>query len=577
MQKLVALGLFMALNSCGQSSGPSVPDAIASADALPGASSTPYQSGEPSSVPSSPAPHADTSGDLMPNTSTLPVAPADIPPVETSTKAPDRTLTLSLNDNRGVWEGFGTSLGWWANGVGLSNFESLYADLLFTNKDVKFIDNKVLPGLGLSVVRYNVGGSGRAGDMSTLTEAENKAPSNDNAHDGVEPYRDIDGFWKDIGSTDPTSNSFDWTRDANQKSILTLAKRRGVNTFELYSNAPMWWMTAEHSAFGGGLLDEHKSNAMLYLALVAKQVRNVWGIPVSSIEPFNEPASNNWKFPVFQQGCNFALNAQIEELAYLKIHLTQQSVGDVKIASADESSPSAQTANNEYMKTQSAKHEGITILGTDLSDKVNVHTADAGVPFRDNGERDKLRASIGAKKLWVSDYNDSDPSGLALAETIFQDLSHLKPSAWIYFQAVEPYGAKGLVTGNFHMMPSDPAVRGKPTGVSVKYYVMAQFSRFLRAGQTLLGTGEEQSISAYDAASKKLTIVALNADSKERTMAIDLSQLQSFNQTVTMTVTRVDGSKLFKSKHVKILNNKVQTTIEPGSVISLELSEVVFP
>ena len=64
-----------------------------------------------------------------------------------------RSINLSLNNtshtNDGVFEGWGTSLCWWANRVGFS--EKLTKDsarLFFSKED----------GLGLNIMRYNIGG-----------------------------------------------------------------------------------------------------------------------------------------------------------------------------------------------------------------------------------------------------------------------------------------------------------------------------------------------------------------------------------------------------------------------------------
>ena len=56
----------------------------------------------------------------------------------------------------GRWEGWGTSLAWWGHSFG--DREDL-ADVFFTLKDeVTVGGNKILPGLGMNIARYNAGG-----------------------------------------------------------------------------------------------------------------------------------------------------------------------------------------------------------------------------------------------------------------------------------------------------------------------------------------------------------------------------------------------------------------------------------
>lgn len=63
-------------------------------------------------------------------------------------------------------------------------------------------------------------------------------------------------------------------------------------------------------------------------------------------------------------------------------------------------------------------------------------------------------------------------------------------------------GGWGLVDGD-----NDAKTLG---AVSQKYYVLAQFTRHVRAGYRILDGGSDNVVAAYDAADKKLVIVAVN-------------------------------------------------------------------
>ena len=95
------------------------------------------------------------------------------------------TLVVNSHERRGVWEGWGCSLAWWGNGIGGSAYESLYEDLFFTRKSVPFL-GQALPGLGLNIVRYNVGGGGRNDHFNGAVE---------NIPPAFSWYKDIDGYW----------------------------------------------------------------------------------------------------------------------------------------------------------------------------------------------------------------------------------------------------------------------------------------------------------------------------------------------------------------------------------------------
>jgi galactan endo-1,6-beta-galactosidase len=88
----------------------------------------------------------------------------------------------------------------------------------------------------------------------------------------------IQNFWLNWASSDPTSSSWDWTRDANQRNMMQLAKAHGVNIFQLFSNSPPWWMcgnsTTTGSATGGDNLQSWNYDSFaVYMATVAQYAK----------------------------------------------------------------------------------------------------------------------------------------------------------------------------------------------------------------------------------------------------------------------------------------------------------------
>ena len=142
--------------------------------------------------------------------------------------AADTTTTVNPATNWGTWEGWGTSLAWWAAAFG--DRDDL-ADLFFSTKSVNF-GGKTVPGLGFNIARYNAGASSK---NSVNGESMVVSPK-------MILSRQVEGFWTDWSSADPASSSWNWNVDAKQRSMLTKARDRGANVFELFSNSPMWWM-----------------------------------------------------------------------------------------------------------------------------------------------------------------------------------------------------------------------------------------------------------------------------------------------------------------------------------------------
>ena len=85
------------------------------------------------------------------------------------------TIRLDPAAARGPFDGWGTSLAWWAQGAGGSAYQDLYADLFFTRNQVRVLDRE-LPGLGMNIVRYNVGGGGQKDLPATPEQVPVKVP-----------------------------------------------------------------------------------------------------------------------------------------------------------------------------------------------------------------------------------------------------------------------------------------------------------------------------------------------------------------------------------------------------------------
>jgi hypothetical protein len=99
--------------------------------------------------------------------------------------APGRKYHHKVNDNRHNFQGWGTSICWWGNIIGKypEKTRDTILGLVFDTSS----------GLGLNIIRYNIGG----GD----------APSHN--HMGV--GKEMEGFLSEESAT------YDWTKDAGQR------------------------------------------------------------------------------------------------------------------------------------------------------------------------------------------------------------------------------------------------------------------------------------------------------------------------------------------------------------------------
>ena len=146
----------------------------------------------------------------------------------------------------GVWEGWGTSLCWWAQAFGERDD---LADVFFTLGDkVEVKEGFSVPGLGLTIGRYNAGASS---DAPAGGEHMEKSPN-------VSPTRLLQAFWTTWEGSSPGESGqpplegvWDWSMDASQRSMMQKAAARGADKMQLFSNSPVWWQTASHNPSGG--------------------------------------------------------------------------------------------------------------------------------------------------------------------------------------------------------------------------------------------------------------------------------------------------------------------------------------
>ena len=390
----------------------------------------------------------------------------------------DYTAIVNGQTTWGQWQGWGASLAWWANVFG--NRPDL-ADLLYTSKYTT-LNGQSLPGLQLNIARYNLGASSTAPANGQYMVASPNIPA----------FRQIQAYWTDSNSTDPASASWNWNADANQRQMLQLAKARGVNTFELFSNSPVWWMLYNHNPSGAanGSSDNLQSgnyqSDAIYLATVAKYAADHWGINFNTVEPFNEPSANWWNSNGTQEGSHFNTSTQVAVINYVRSELDARGLQHTAIAASDENTYDGATATWNALPAVTKASVG----------QVNVHGYQYG-----GGRRDLLYQATQGKTLVNSEYGESDASGMSLASNLNLDFHWLHQTAWSYWQPLDS-GGWGLIQSN----PGDNWIGN----ANPKYFVLAQYSRHIHPGMTILDTNDGNTVSAYDATAHKLVLVATN-------------------------------------------------------------------
>ena len=217
------------------------------------------------------------------------------PPLPLLASAADSPTLVDLNPAHTlhVFDGWGTSLSWWANGVGgWVNYTDAGVDgrhKLDELLDLFFGMN----GLRLNLVRYNIGGGAGPGDKKFLRGGA------------------------DVGLYLPTEEgAYDWSADATQRLVLAgvLARWKAAATAPTFvqatSYSPPWWMTKSQSVTGSkgckqppngtrpltpaeldeactNLRDDQYQAFATFLATVVAHFYTEWGVVFDSLTPLN--------------------------------------------------------------------------------------------------------------------------------------------------------------------------------------------------------------------------------------------------------------------------------------------------
>jgi len=171
------------------------------------------------------------------------------------------------------------------------------------------------------------------------------------------------------------------------------------------------------------------------------------------------------------------------------------------------------------------------------------------------------------KPLWVSEYGDGDYSGLRLARRIRDDIAGLHAREWTYWQFAD-YSGWGLISNSIG--GDDEQYR-----ITKKFYIFAQFSRFIRPGCEIVDVNNGDSLAAFDAGRKQIAIVTVNDRPDACTEIFKISGVKTTTGTATVYRTSADED-LAPQPPISMLDNKLTVTLPARSVTTLVISNLTI-
>lgn len=436
-----------------------------------------------------------------------------------------KTLSVSISKlNPDTFEGWGTSLCWWAHRVGFSRKLTEKAAGLFFGDE----------GLRLNIMRYNIGG----GDDPT----HNHIKRTDS---------EIPGWVK----LEKGKEIFTPDSDKNQLNVLEKAyAAAGDDAYvEAFSNSPPYFMTVSGCSSGGknplsnNLKQSEITSFSRYLAKVCEYIQEEKEIKIKSLASMNEPYTNYWwAYSEKQEGCHVSPGKMQSEVIVATYNaLRERNLSDIIVTASDETNTKRQLFSLKRLSDEAMECVG----------RVSTHTYERATPGV------ARYCSKKGKRLWMSETDWSNVSGessgemgaaLWLSEKIIEDMNTLSPTAWVIWQIIASYISRVPDSKGRLDLPEVPDLTKGYWGtafvdidkeeiyLSQKYYAFGQFSRYIRPGVTMLSLHDKHALAAYDAKGNILVVVCVNSKADDESLKLKLCGFPTeFNR---VTAYRTSGS-----------------------------------
>lgn len=499
------------------------------------------------------------------------------PPVYSDTK----TVTIRLNREQQIIDGFGASDAWRCQMVGKywpEAKKNAIADMLFS----KEVDEKGNPkGIGLSIWRFYLG----AGSMEQGPES------------------DISDEWRRGECFQAADGTYNWQKQEGQRWFLQAARQRGVEKYLAFTISAPVHMTLNGKAFSSRKQKMNIQEGMMpaYADFLVDCIENLQkneGITFDYLSPINEPqwdwmAGNNGK--ASQEGTP-ATNEEIFRLTSLLSERLHHRGLTTKIALGEAGSIDYLYGNVNEETRDNVIDDFWTpsspLCIASLPNVENVITGHSYFTVWPAGDLVKHRQKLNAKvkqhanlKYWQTEYcvlenpGESEiPGGggaqrdlgmntaIFVARIIHNDLAVANASSWQWWTSLTRADYKdGLIyldDGNSNGSQSpEYCKRDGHARASKLMWALGNYSFFIRPGMKRIEVenlnpaqaATDVMISAYkDAAAKKLVIVAINTNADECIYRLDIDR-RIKNQSLTPYITS-ESSDLKKSETVSIDN-----------------------
>ena len=443
-------------------------------------------------------------------------------------------ITVDLNDERQTVQGFGASMAWTFQRLGLEGTDEV------KEKSIEMLYGD--SGLRLNIARFNIGGGSLDSNLDDVVPY---------CYDWFDPDRRAESFFvaeNYLDADDATlkaafadENNYDFTRDAGALEMLDMALAAGnIDKIVFFANSPHYLMTVSGTCTGAevqqnNLKEEFYEAYCDYLLiivdnLVKEHLSGLENVPEVVISPVNEPQWDWGGDGASQEGCHFDPEplAAFYDVFQDKLEAFNDANGTSYECDVLES------GNYKFYIDRKDIKEYLEAMSKydyfDEIEYISAHSygADDSKKHREKYQNyiDKNYPGLG---ISITEYcemesgrYDTIESGLLLGNVISRDLTMLDAIDWNWWLAVSPCDYNdGLV---YWDVLEDGSQK---LSVLKRYYVMGQFSRYIENGDIRVGatcsdlTGwANLDYSAYKRADGTVVVVIINNSKSDKNVTV---------------------------------------------------------
>ena len=443
-------------------------------------------------------------------------------------------ITVDLNDERQTVQGFGASMAWTFQRMGLEGTDEV------KEKSIEMLYGD--SGLRLNIARFNIGGGSLDSNLDDVVPY---------CYDWFDPDRRAESFFvaeNYLDADDATlkaafadENNYDFTRDAGALEMLDMALAAGnIDKIVFFANSPHYLMTVSGTCTGAevqqnNLKEEFYEAYCDYLLiivdnLVKEHLSGLENVPEVVISPVNEPQWDWGGDGASQEGCHF----DPEPLAaFYDVFLDKLEAFNDANGTSYECDVLESGNYKFYIDRKDIKEYLEAMSKYDYFDEIEYISAHSYGADDSKKHREKYQNYIDKNYpglgILITEYcemesgrYDTIESGLLLGNVISRDLTMLDAIDWNWWLAVSPCDYNdGLV---YWDVIEDGTQK---LSVLKRYYVMGQFSRYIENGDVRVGatcsdlTGwANLDYSAYKRADGTVVVVIINNSKSDKNVTV---------------------------------------------------------